>query len=577
LLTRRELLKLGLLSGGYTVLASGSGLRRVFADDVSIPASPRLAAFSDLNPLPIPGIAQEVTPFYSPGYKDFIGSGTRFFEIHEEERTVQVHPGLGRKTSIWGYRDVNVSQSDLVLGPTFKVRMNEGGIVVRMKNDLPTTPAGAPDPLRGFGVPHMTTHLHGGHHPSRSDGFPDNIHIGGVLQRFVTVPPGENGSHFYDYCYPLLDPGSSTGTPDDTERPSTLWYHDHFFDFTGPNVYRGLAGFFLVFDEKDSDDETDQSSTALRLPSGEFDVPLVLQDKRVDANGKLIYSTFGHDGFLGDTFFVNGAVQPFHEVRRRKYRFRFLNGSNARFYRVFLTNSSGQAFPMDQIATEGGLLARPIRGIQSFLIAPAERVEVVVDFTNFSSNTRLYFENRQPQNEGALPGEGVLRRGTQLLELRVTGKKPEYDPSRVGNAKGELRPFAAISAAELRRATRKTFEFDDSDGGWVINDRFANLERALTTSPRNAPQIWSLESGGDWAHPVHIHLEFMRVLRRNEGLPPLNERDGMAKKNTVVIGGPNFGDVEIFVKFRDYPGPFVFHCHNLEHEDMRMMARNDVV
>ena len=577
MLTRRELVKLGLLGGGYTVLASGSGLRRVFADDVNLPPSPQLTAFSD--PLPIPAEPQEVEPFSSPGCQDFIVKGTtRFFEIHEEERTVQVHSELGRKTSIWGYRDKNVSQSDLVLGPTFKVRMNEGGLVVRMKNDLPTSPAGSPDPLRGFGVPHMTTHLHGGHHPSRSDGFPDDIksffdnNSTRRPQRFVSKP-----GQYYDYCYPLLDPGFSTGTPDDTERPSTLWYHDHFFDFTGPNVYRGLAGFFLVFDEKDSDNENDKDSKALRLPSGEFDIPLVLQDKRVDANGKLIYSTFDHDGFLGDTFFVNGAVRPFHEVRRRKYRFRFLNGSNARFYRIFLTNSSGQAFPMDEVATEGGLLARPIRGIQSFLIAPAERVEVVVDFTNFSSNTKLYFENRQPQNEGALPGEGVLRRGTKLLELRVTGTSPENDPSRVGNDKGELRPFAPISAADLKSATRKTFEFDDSDGGWVINDRFADLERALLTSPRNVPQIWSLESGGGWAHPVHIHLEFMRVLRRNEGLPPLNERDGMAKKDTVVIGGPNFGDVEIFVKFRDYPGPFVFHCHNLEHEDMRMMARNDVL
>src|SRR2546426_7417483 len=302
MLTRRELVKLGLLSGGYAVLASGSGLRRVFADDVNLPASPQLTAFSDL--LPIPAEPQEVEPFSSPGCQDFIVKGTRFFEIHEEERTVQVHSELGRKTSIWGYRDKNVSQSDLVLGPTFRVRMNEGGIVVRMKNDLPTSPAGSPDPLRGFGVPHMTTHLHGGHHPSRSDGFPDDIksffdnnNSTRRPQRFVSKP-----GQYYDYCYPLLDPGFSTGTPDDTERPSTLWYHDHFFDFTGPNVYRGLAGFFLVFDEKDSGNE----ATGLMLPSnkftsqgvtndvGPFDIPLVLQDKRVDSFGRLIYDPLDH-------------------------------------------------------------------------------------------------------------------------------------------------------------------------------------------------------------------------------------------------------------------------------------------
>src|SRR5438876_2124095 len=325
--------------------------------------------------------------------------------------------------------------------------MNEGGVVVRMTNNLPGHPAGFPDPLRGFGVNRMTTHLHGGHHPSRSDGFPDNINSffddnkTSRFQRFVSEP-GQS----YDYCYPLRDPGFSTdptGQGDATERPSTLWYHDHFFDFTGPNMYRGLAGFFLVFDEIDSGDETDPGSQALRLPSGQFDVPLVLQDKRVDANGKLIYDPLDHDGFLGDTFLVNGAVQPFLAIKRRKYRFRFLNGSNARFYKIFLTTSSGQTFPMDQIATEGGLLAAPIRNIQSFQIAPAERVEVVVNFRDFPDGTKLFFENRLAQDDGRKPGD-VLSRGTQLLQLRVQGDTVT-DPSRVGDANGKLRPFAPIS------------------------------------------------------------------------------------------------------------------------------------
>ena len=413
-------------------------------------------------------------------------------------------------------------------------------------------------------MPETTTHLHGGHHLSHSDGFPENI-IPGFRP---VIASGEE----FDYIYPMLDPGSFELTgPDPSERPSTLWYHDHLFDFTGPNVVRGLAGFYLVFDEKDSGDENDPDPNALRLPSGDFDIPLVLQDRRVGTDGQLIYDPLEHDGFLGDTFLVNGKVRPYLEVSGRKYRFRFLNGSNARFYRIFLTNSSGQTFLMDQIATEGGLLAKPILGIKSFQIAPAQRVEVVVNFASFPEGTKVYFENRQPQNEGALPGEGVLRRGKTLLELRVGASVA--DPSQVPNV---LRPFDAISAAELRRARHKTFEFDESDG-WVINDRLADLEHPLTTSVRGQGEIWHLESGGGWAHPVHLHLEYMRVLRRDGKLPPPNERDGMAKKDTVVIGGPNFGDVDIFVRFRDYPGPFVFHCHNIEHEDMRMMARMDIV
>ena len=570
MLTRRELVKLGLLGGGYTVLASGSGLRRVFADD-ELPASPQLEPFQ--VSLPVPPEPGEAT-LSSPDC-----AASRSFHIVEEERSVQIHPALPA-TPIWGYRDATQSAWNFVLGPTFRVRMNQGGVVVRMTNNLPDHPAGFPDPLRGFGVNRMTTHLHGGHHPSRSDGFPDNINSffddnkTSRFQRFVSEP-GQS----YDYCYPLRDPGFSTdptGQGDATERPSTLWYHDHFFDFTGPNVYRGLAGFFLVFDEIDSGDETDPGSQALRLPSGQFDVPLVLQDKRVDANGKLIYDPLDHDGFLGDTFLVNGAVQPFLAVKGRKYRFRFLNGSNARFYRIFLTNESGQTFPMIQIATEGGLLAKPIaipstqNPSPSFQIAPAERVEVVVDFSSFSKGTKLFFENRLAQDDGRKPGD-VLSRGTRLLRLDV-GEAVD-DPSQVP---AYLRPFAAISATDLAAATRKEFKFERTDGAWAINGRFADLEHALTTSAEGQGEIWHLDSGGGWAHPVHIHLEYMRVLRRDGKLPPPNERDGMAKKDTIVIGA-DFGNVDIFIKFRDFLGPFVFHCHNIEHEDMRMMARMDIL
>jgi len=150
------------------------------------------------------------------------------------------------------------------------------------------------------------------------------------------------------------------------------------------------------------------------------------------------------------------------------------------------------------------------------------------------------------------------------------------DPSRVGDANGNLRPFAAISAAELAAATPKEFKFERTDGAWAINGQFADLEHPLTTSTEGNGEIWHLDSGGGWAHPVHIHLEYMRVLRRDGKLPPPNERDGMAKKDTIVIGA-DFGNVDIFIKFRDFLGPFVFHCHNIEHEDMRMMARMDIL
>jgi FtsP/CotA-like multicopper oxidase with cupredoxin domain len=558
--TRRELLKLGLLSGGYTLFVSGPGPRRVYGDDNLLPASPQTTPF--LRPLPIPPSPPETASFTpDPACAQFVDPfKTHFFKLVEQEDSVSLHPQLP-DTVVWHYRpDISNAPWPFALGPTFKARIANAvgeGVIVRMRNNLPANHV-------GFGVPHTTTHLHGGHHPSHSDGFPDDI---SGFPNFVITPEGEaHGPHSYDYCYPLLDPGFFTQPRDATERPSTLWYHDHLFDFTGPNVVKGLAGFFLVFDDLDTGNET----TGLQLPSGDFDIPLVLQDRRIGPDGQFRYDPLAeHEGFLGDKFLVNGAIQPFLEVKKRRYRFRFLNGSNARFYRIFLTNASGQAFPMDQIATEGGLLAAPIRGITSFEIGPAERVEVVVDFASLPATaSTFFFENRLQQTEGAQPGD-VLSRGTQLLQLIVGEAAPGPGP-----VPSVLRPFAAISQAELASARRKTFEFDQSDG-WVINGRLADLEHPLTTSVRGQGEIWHLDAGSGWVHPVHLHLEFMRVLRRNGDLPPLNERDGVARKDTVNIGA-GFGNVDVFVKFRDYPGPFVFHCHNIEHEDMRMMARMDI-
>lgn len=572
-LTRREMLKWAVVTSGAALLptrykASKGLLPRALAQ---VPESPPTAPFVD--ELPIPPAPTPVRAFGNVDLAcaDFVGRRTQFFEITGEERFVKFHRDLP-PTAIWGYRDGNPfdgKTSNFALGPTFKVRMSDrigGGVLVRHFNDLPSTPVGSPDPLKGFGVPIETVHLHGGHHPSRSDGFPDNI---------AGYPPFVFGSgQFYDYCYPMLDVGYFDGPLGPTERPSTLWYHDHLLDFTGPNVYRGLAGFYLVFDEFDTGNE----KAGLRLPSGPFDIPLALQDKVFDPiDGSLIFDSFEHNGFLGDKSVVNGKIQPFLRVKRRKYRFRFLDASNARFYQIFVTGAGGETYPFDQIATEGGLLSRPIRGIESFLIAPAKRVEIVFDFSPFPAGTELFVENRLQQVDGRGPAgdfqQPVLAEpGTRLLKF-VVGGGVAKDPSQVPDV---LRPFDPISAAEQAAATVRTFKFDRVGGAWAINGQLVDLERPDAESPRDQPEIWRvINGGGGWWHPIHIHLEFLRVLSRNGKLPPLNERDGVAKFDTVILGPDD--TVDVFLKFRDYPGPYVFHCHNLEHEDMAMMARFDVV
>jgi FtsP/CotA-like multicopper oxidase with cupredoxin domain len=443
--------------------------------------------------------------------------------------------------------------------------------------------------------------------PYQFDGFPGKITVDGK----PFDPTYEHGHH-YDYVYPLTEPNFSGNVHGDHfERACTLWYHDHVLDFTGPNVYRGLAGFFLVYDNPiidaadvnraalfpntlDTGDESGPASTeftSLRLPSGKYDIPLVLQEKTFGSNGELMFNQFDTDGFMGEHYLVNGKVQPYLDVKRRKYRFRFLNGSNARIYHLFLTDNTGRSWPMTQIATEGGLLSRSIKRSAGFMLGMAERVEVVIDFKEFPHPqfTELYIENRMIQDDGRGPDGTFERpklssRGTRLLKFRLGAVEPE-PLLRVPEI---LRPFPAICAADIAAARKRTrtFEFERGNGQWQINDKLAgDLSKPMATPTIDVPEVWRLvNKSGGWWHPIHVHHEFMRVLSRN-GRKPFGgtgsdwgqsvEADGIARKDTILLG-PN-SEVDVYVRFSNYPGPYVFHCHNMEHEDHQMMARFDVL
>jgi FtsP/CotA-like multicopper oxidase with cupredoxin domain len=599
------MLRLGLLGGACTLLVrqgysktSTVGGRQLtpFLDRLPLPPSPR-----EIEPHRAGTLPAELANL-SPDCRRFVDRlGTQgrvhCYKIVAEVRRVQFHTELPL-TEVWGYRDGTLPAGtpwNFALGPTFIRHVGDStadNTIVRHVSELPSVAD-----HRGFGEPRSTVHLHGGHHPSFADGFPADI----ILPNGQPFKPVfQRGEHF-DYFYPMTDPGffDNPLSGDVTERPSTLWYHDHLLDFTGQNVYRGLTGFYLVFENpkgksarlretaRDTGDETnaDNLPHALRLPSGPFDVPLALQDKSFGPNGELVFDAFNFDGFLGDQYLVNGKVQPFLPVKRRKYRLRFMNASNARFYQLFLTDKDGHSYPMTQIATEGGLLSRPIER-ESFMLGMAERVEVVVDFSRFPDSRfqELYIENRLVQDDGRGPGgkfgePDLVSLGTKLLKFVLEEEVP--DPSRVP---GELRPFRAIPDEEIDRAPVREFVFNRSHGLWTINGEVGDLARPLATPTRDAGEVWRLiNKSGGWWHPIHVHDEFARVLLRDGkapfgGVGPDNgqslELDGLAKKDTIILGPGS--EVEIFVKFRDYVGPYVFHCHNLEHEDHVMMARFDV-
>jgi FtsP/CotA-like multicopper oxidase with cupredoxin domain len=529
-------------------------------------SSPRLQPF--VQPLPYPPPPIPVAPFkpsaVATRHLQALGAAAalaNYTTLIQEEADVSLHPDLPL-TRVWRYRDINAPESSPYLcGPTYIAR---SGIpqVVRHLNRLPSNHV-------GFGVPYTTTHYHGGHIMPIFDGFPESV---SDLEMPTVIGPGEQ----FDYLYGMQAPGFDRGTPDVTECPSTQWYHDHMLDFTGPNVYRGLAAFYLVFDDLDTGDE----NTGLRLPSGPFDVPMVLQDRRIGRDGQLIYLPEDFNGFLGDQMVVNGAIQPYLNVQRRKYRFRFLNGANARFFLMRLTDDENRhPVSFDVIGTDGGLMARPMRGQSSMFIGPAERVEIVVDFSRFPSGTRLYLTDFIRQDSGRGPGgdyehpdEVSVDDGKRLVEFRVTGGSVP-DPSRVPD---ELRMFQPIPQEKLDAAERRHFEFERTGGAWAINGEFVDLTRPLARIRMDRPQIWTFKNGGGgWWHPVHTHIEMGRVLRRNGRTAGLMESDGSAKKDDIILSGGD--EVEVYFDFRDYTGMSVFHCHNLEHEDHFMMGRFDII
>jgi len=576
-LTRRDLLRWGIVTGGAAMLPGGIRLSR--ADSGSSgsgsgssgsgggSASPRTTPFVvELRPgQGIPPIAQPVAPFDTlgdpadcvnvDGSTAFHVSGprvvppdTEFYLIHERPVVHSFHPEPPPNV-LWGYTDDPVGPG-MIPGPTFiaySVTAPPPGHagtpqLVRFVNDLPEN-----DPV-GIGEPISVIHRHGGFQAPEDDGYPLDSFCSGQSR---------------DYFYPnVTDAGLLQN------EHSTNWYHDHTIDITAENVYRGLAGFYLYRFSLDTGNETDPPP-ALGLPSGEFEIGLVLQDRRFNRDGFLVYDSFDHNGFLGDKFCVNGLIQPYLKVARRKYRFRFLNGSNARVYQLFLSN--GGTFKV--IGTDTHLLPRPVP-VTSFRIAPAERVDVVVDFTNTKINDEIFLVNRLQQTDGR-KFDGLVSPGTSLLKFKVN--RDAADPSRVPNI---LLPVTEGPRELLPQVkVQRRFKFERSHGAWVVNGEFFDENRVNAKPKVGEPEIWILESGGGWVHPVHIHLSEFFILSRDGKAPPAIEG---GRKDTVLIGGDVGQVVKILIKFEEFPGfdqftnRYVFHCHNIEHEDMRMMAQFEI-
>ena len=473
----------------------------------------------------------------------------KFYELRVREGKHSFHPHLPEQ-KIWGYDGV-------LPGPTFIAYYAEP-ILVRIENDLPDDPT-------GFGSPEISTHLHNGHTPSESDGFP-----GDYYSRDKFGPTLTRAGKFKDHHYPNKL-SNSVDFPDTDGDPEgalgTLWYHDHRMEFTAPNVYKGLAGFYLLFDGLDTGDERDTRPGALRLPSGygKYDIPLLFQDKRFDSGGYLYFNQLDPEGIVGDKFCVNGKIQPYFSVERRKYRFRGLNGSTLRFYQFYLVyNGADQQF--FHIANDGNLLTSPIT-TDRLRLAPAERGDIVIDFSKFPLGSKVYLVNRLEHLDGRGPTGKLLTPGTQILRFDVDAEPAEPDESQVPSVLRPLRRAVVPANAKIRK-----WEFDRENDLWTVNHKLFDVTKPAALIKRGVDEVWELKANGSWSHPIHIHFEEARILTRNGLAPPPHER---GRKDVFEIRPGEV--VRILICFEDYVGKYIMHCHNLVHEDHHMMVRFDVV
>ncbi len=398
---------------------------------------------------------------------------------------------------------------------------------------------------------------------------------------------------------------------DHSEFSDTLWYHDHGMDETGPAAYSGLAGTYTL-----TDDIAEEHMRKNILPSvypkiGEdangvaqsldFDVAkrggpetdynkyfvhMCISDKVFNPDGTLFYDTLSHDGQMGDVMVVNGYANPKFTVEKRKYRFSILNHGNARATAYQMrTADHRMAQPFMQIGYDTWLYPKPIT--QDFMLGmPAKRMDVIIDFKELADRgiREVYLENILPQIDGRGPrGTGdisqLLANGTilkdgeageQIVKFIITdepvhGGKPDLAIT----MDTELRPHLKILPEEVVKT--RVLSFHREQGAWKINGVFFDTNVGNVTPTVGTAERWIVRNnGGGWWHPVHIHLEAQQWQKINGKVPALRDQ---FKQDIVLLGSGD--EVELFMKFRTWLGSMVFHCHNLEHEDMRMMFNMD--
>jgi len=637
---------------------AGAALVSVFAASPVAAADGREVPPGTLDPTTIPKWVNQITgppPVYVPTpVLDGQGNVVRYdYLVKMETKTQQVLPAGFPETPVWGYggeaKDALTGEGlGFVLnspGPTFEATRGIPNQVT-WENDIavpsmfcvdPTihwaNPTGMADPETPFTAcppgyadaqapTPLVPHLHGGEVPSTSDGGPEAWFTYNGLQGtgYSSLPGAAGNQAIYDYP--------------DTQQPTTLWYHDHALGMTRLNVMSGLAGFYLL---RDPDDPA-----AAVLPSGMYEQPLVLQDRIFNEDGSLWFPTEGvnpdihpywQPEFFGNTIMVNGLVWPNLDVTQGWYRFRFLDGSNARFYTLrFVPTGGGANLPFWVIGSDGGYLVSP-QAMTTFTFAPGERVDLLVDFSNapVGSTVRVMNTAKAPFPAGAAPdprtvgqivqftvkstvhGQGGFAAGTDL----VAALPAPLNPTLIGT-------FPTLAAPDPSYVRIHTlYEVEGPEGPLMVTLDGQMWEAPISEKPtQGTTEMWVVfDTTGD-SHPIHLHLtQFQLVSRQRfnvdkyledwiaanggEEPPFMNPTVNVPDYRVYLHGTPkgpapnelgwkdtvrmNPGEVTILLvryaaqdgsayAFDPTVGPgYVWHCHIIDHEDNEMMRPYVVV
>lgn len=416
-----------------------------------------------------------------------------------------------------GRSSTTLSYANGLLGPTIKA--NTGDTVnVSLQNSLSEE---------------TNVHWHGLILPENMDGHPKDV-----------ASPGES----LNYSLPII------------QRAGTYWYHPHPHGATAKQVFMGLAGMFIVNDPEEA---------SLNLPSGHFEIPLIIQDKHFEGSN-LDYSPNDDEimtGYLGEQILVNGIHAPFLNVASGWYRLRILNGSTARVYNLGLTGGKSMVI----IGSDGGLLRSP-EPVSNIILGPGERLDVLVDFSQDPIGKEVYLVSSK-FSEFNVQG----RQAFNLMKFKVDRSATNSFtlPTVLSNIE-TLNSSLSVKTRTLNIAQMITGQGGHGGmGRHSINGKIFEMDRIDETVSAGTTEIWEFDnSGGDEIHPMHIHGVQFQVLERTGGRNKIIASEKGWKDTVLLMPGEK---VKVIMTFPNYTGVFVFHCHNLEHEDDGMMLNYRIV